>query len=161
MDANIVEIWLRKDPVRWISGALAGALAGAIAMAFAMALANGFGLDPYLPLKVPALPLVGNGALEMGMNTSVILKGAMVHEVLCLVLGVLYAHFTGTNAFWPLLGVGLTWGAFSWIFLNNLFFPAWRVVFVADVSAGAAFFVCLVFGVALTSVSLFDRLLRR
>jgi hypothetical protein len=56
--------------------------------------------------------------------------------------------------------MGLTWGAFSWIFLNNLFSPSFLDIRALRIPNGAAFFVCLVYGVALTSVAYFDQAVR-
>ncbi len=160
MEINLVEIWLRKDTKRWVAGILSGVFAGLVAMVFAMVLSILAGKELWFPIKYSALPLLGNEALEIGLNIGSIATGLILHEVLCAVIGVIYAHFTGTNQSGPLLGVGLSFGAFTWIFINNLFWPSFRPILIADVSAGAAFFVCLVFGIALSSVSYFDRLVR-
>lgn len=159
-DANLVAMWLRKDPKRWTAGLLAGLLAGVVALAFGMLLALVGGEDLWMPVKYLGLPVLGNAALEYGFIFKHILVGFIVFEVLAAFFGALYAHFTGTNALTPLLGVGLAWGAFSWIFLYCLYTPSFRDVFVAQVSAGAGFAVCMVYGIALTSVSFFDRMLR-
>ena len=117
------------------------------------------GREPLMAAKVPALPLLGAEALEYG-QTRALIVGIIVHELLCLFLGVIYAHFTGTNHLGALFGVGITWGIFGWIFISNLFSPSWRDVFVAGVPSGAAFVAWIVFGIVLTSVAFFDRLLR-
>lgn len=161
MEQNLTDIWLKKDPVRWIAGAMAGALAGLVALLVAMVMCMGSGMEIWFPLKVPAVAFFGGIATEHGMNLKFIGFGFVVHQALCMFLGAVYAHFTGTNHKTALLGVGLTWGAFSWIFLNNLFFPSFREVFILDISPGASFFLCMVFGVALSSVGFFDRVLRR
>ncbi len=161
METNLVEIWLRKDPTRWIAGALSGIFAGLVAMAFAMFLAALSGYEIWFPIKFSALPLLGNEALEVGLHISSIATGLIFHEFLCAVIGIVYAHFTGTNQSGPLLGVGISFGAFSWIFINNLFWPSFRAVLIAEVSQGAAFFVCVIFGITLSSVSFFDRMLRK
>lgn len=159
-DHAIVAIWLKKDPVRWVAGAMAGLVAGAAMMAFAVLLSKITGAPDILyPLKVPALPLLGLEATEMAS-----MKGAIVgfaaHEILCIFLGFIYAHFTGTNRFYPLLGVGLTWGAFGFVFISALFSQSFRAIFVQGLPLGMVFFCWMVFGVALTSVSFFDRALR-
>jgi hypothetical protein len=59
-----------------------------------------------------------------------------------------------------LLGMGLTWGAFSWIFLNNLFSPSFLDIRAIKIPNSAAFFVWMVYGVALTSVAYFDKAVR-
>ena len=160
MEINLVETWLKKDVSRWIAGALAGAFAGGVMLLFSVLMFSFLGEDALLPLKLPAIPFLGAEATRVGFGTNVIV-GILVHEVLTIVLGVVFAHFTFTNHLYSLLGMGFTWGIFSWIFLNNLFFPAWREYFVMDVSKGGQFFACLVFGFSLSSVKVFDRLVRR
>jgi hypothetical protein len=56
--------------------------------------------------------------------------------------------------------MGLTWGAFSWIFLNNLFSPSFLSIRALNLPNSAAFFTWMVYGVALTSVAFFDKALR-
>lgn len=159
-DINLVEIWLRRDPTRWIAGALAGVFSGLVACAFGMLLALLFGSDVWYPAKALASPILGPEAMNFGIHAGIAV-GLGVWAGLGAVLGAVYAHFTGTNSLPALLGVGLSWGAFSWVFLNNLFLPSFRAYMVLHVSGGAAFFVCLVFGIALTSTAFFDRMLRR
>lgn len=159
-DPNIVEIWLRKDPIRWIAGILGGLFAGAVALVCGMILVALCGGELWYPVKVMALPLLGSEALAYSSGSAIVV-GLITHGVLCAVLGGIFAHFTGTNSISALLGVGVTWGAFSWIFINNLFSKSWHSVLSADISAGGAFAVCMAYGVALVSVSFFDRMLRR
>lgn len=157
---NLVELWLRRDPVRWIAGALAGLFAGAFALAFAMVIARIAGWDMYFPVKYAALPFVGAAATEAAFNVHTILVGLIAHEALCMVLGVIYAQVTGTNNLGPLLGIGFVWGVFSWIFITNLFTPSWTTVLAAQVPSGPVFPMNIFFGLALTSVAFFDRALR-
>ncbi len=159
-ETNIVEIWLRRDSVRWMAGALAGAFAGLVAMAFAMILAVAAGHELWFPIKVAALPILGNDATAVGLTLGSIVVGLAAHQLLCIFLGVVFAHFTGTNSLAPLLGVGLVWGIFGWIFINNLFSRSFPAIRAAELSVGAAFFVWIVYGLSLTSVSFFDRALR-
>jgi hypothetical protein len=159
-EVKLVEMWLRKDPVRWVAGALAGAFAGLVMIASAMVILRIIGMEAWTPDKLAAVPFLGASALETGFVTKSILTGFIVHEALCVFLGIVYAHVTGTNALGALLGVGLTWGAFSWVFINNLFTASFRDVLVAGVPQGAAFFYCMIFGISLSSVAFFDRMLR-
>ena len=158
-EANLVEIWLRKDPVRWVAGAAAGLIAGLFSLLIYMVICNQVGLEYLYPVKVAAIPFLGGEALTYGWGSSVVV-GLIIYLGISTFLGVIYAHFTGTNSFKALLGVGLTWGVFSWIFISNLYVPAFREVFVAEIPAGISFIVNLIYGVALTSVAFFDRILR-
>ena len=159
-DINIVEIWLRRDPIRWIAGALAGLFAGAMMIGLAMLAAKASGAELWYPVKIAALPFLGPSALEYGDHFNHILVGLVSLSGLCVFLGVVYAHFTGTNNLAALAGVGLVWGIFGWIFINNLFTQSINPVFWAHISRGAAFPIYLVFGLGLTSVAFFDRALR-
>lgn len=160
MEVNLVEIWLRRDPVRWIAGALAGLFAGLIALAFAMVLSSAAGGDFWFPAKILGTILVGPFATEYGLNWSSILSGVLVLEAMGLFWGVVYAHMTGTNSLQALLPIGLVWGIFSWIFIWNLFLQSFQPLHAAGVASSVALFVCLVYGLSLTSVSFFDRALR-
>jgi hypothetical protein len=160
MEQNLVEMWLRRDPVRWISGVLAGLLAGVIAMSVAGALACAFGFEAWFPVKLMGTVILGPSATETGNGMKSIYAGGAVVEGICLFFGFVYAHFTGTNRIGPLLAMGLVWGVFSWIFIWNLFLQSFRSIFVAAVPSSLAFPVCIAFGLSLASVSLFDRMLR-
>jgi len=159
MEYNLVEMWLRKDPTRWVAGALAGLFAGAVAMGLAVFIASSIGLEPFFPLKLIGTILLGPSATEIGVANGAI-TGAVLFESLTLFLGVIFSHFVGSNKMGALLPMGLVWGIFSWIFIWNLFLQSFRPIFVAKVSSSPVFLVCLVFGLALTSVKLFDPLLR-
>ncbi len=161
-DQEIVSVWLRKDKARWIAGALAGIFAGLVAMGVASLLSVLLGAEFWFPAKVAALPFLGMDATALGFSLAPILVGLIAHLFVCHVLGIAYAHFTGREASLSLLlGAGLTWGAFSWVFIQNLFVQAFPTIRAVGIPSGAAFFVLMVFGISLTSVSLFDRMVRR
>ena len=161
MEPNLVQMWLRKDPVRWIAGLLAGAFAGGFAIGIAMMLASCYGLEIWFPLKLIATAALGPEATEIGpeMDSAAFL-GGMIWEGVCAFLGFVYAHFTYTNVIPELLGMGLTWGTFSWIFIWNLFLQSFHSIHTAQISSAAVFPVCIGFGLALSSVALFDRIFR-
>lgn len=159
-DMNIVALWLRVDKVRWISGLLAGLLAGAMALVFAMVLCVASGREFWYPAKLMASILMGTDATAVGGQFGMILCGFILFEALASFLGFVYAHFTATNNTQALLAVGLTWAAFSWIFIWNLFFQSFSTIFAAALPSGAVFAVCLVYGLSLTSVGFFDRAMR-
>jgi hypothetical protein len=159
-DVNLVETWLKKDTQRWMAGIAAGLFAGLVMLAFAGLMSVVAGMEFWFPIKVSALPFLGNGATEYGMILPNILVGLIVTEVICAILGLIYAHFTATNALPSLLGAGLVWAAFSWIFIFNLFVQSFRPVLNARLPSGAAFPVMLVFGISLTSVAFFDKMIR-
>lgn len=159
-DLNVVEIWLRRDPVRWIAGALAGLFAGLVAAGFGMIFATVMGADVFYPIKWMAIPVLGNSAMLFGFNLPALIVGLVVLEAVCLVQGVVYAHMTGTNSLSALLGVGLVFGILTWIFIINLYMPAFAAIRAVNLPSSAAFPVCLVMGLSLTSVAFFDRMVR-
>ena len=160
-DIDLIAMWVRFDPKRWFAGALAGFTAGLILAAVAMAIAAAGGLEIWYPLKLAALPLLGGGATAVGSATPGLLVGFIAHELISVLLGMVYAHFTVKNYMPALLGAGVTWGLFSWIFLSNLFFQSFPDVYAADFPRGPALLCNLIFGISLTSVAGFDRMFRR
>lgn len=159
MEYNLVEIWLRKDPVRWIAGGLAGLFAGTVAIGVAMMISSSHGLEPWFPIKLAGTILLGPNSTDI-MSTKGITAGGSLLGGLFLVLGIAYAHFTGTNFLGALLPMGLVWGIFSWIFIWNLFSQSWQPIFAARIPSGPMFLICIVFGLSLASVAFFDRVLR-
>lgn len=158
-DLDIVAIWLRKDPSRWMAGALAGVVASIALIIVGMILCKSSGMDMWYPVKVAAIPLMGGRALEIN-SAAGIFPGIIVIELFSVFWGVLFGHFTGTNKFFPLLGVGATWGIFTWIFWINLYLQSFREIYVAGIPRGPAFFVCLAWGVSFTSIAVFDRMIK-
>lgn len=159
-EINLTDIWLRRDPARWVAGIMAGLLAGAVMLVLAMVLSAAFGQEFWFPAKVAAIPFLGPEAADIGMNIPVLVTGMIVHAALCAFLGLVFAHFTGTNSLPALLGVGLTWGVFSWIFIYNLFVQSFTEISALSLPRGAGFFIHLAFGLSLTSVAFFDRAIR-
>ena len=159
-DMNLVEIWLRKDPPRWIAGVLAGLLAGAVAMAVAGLISRAAGFQMLFPLKLMATPFCGPAATDLDAGIGTVLVGLALIETICAFWGFVFAHFTGTNSLSALLAMGIVWAAFSWVFLWNLFFQSWKPIFAAQIPAGVVFPVCLAYGISLCSVAFFDRMIR-
>lgn len=160
-DPNLVEMWVRKDPSRWIAGAMAGIFAAGVMVLFAMMLSTFGSMDMLAPIKVPAVPFLGAEAMRVGVHLPAIAVGATVLLLLSAFLGAVFSHFTYTNKLFPLLGMGLTWGIFSWIFWNNLVFPSWLDYRTLALPKGAMFFSLVVFGISLSSVAFFDRVVRK
>jgi hypothetical protein len=161
LDVNVVEMWLRKDPVRWLAGAGAGLFAGLVTLAFAalVSMAAG-GDDPWFPIKLMATIPAGSHATEFGFHVPSIMIGLMFFEFFALIWGVIYAHFVYTNSLPSLLAMGVVWGTFSWIFIWNLFLPAFNPIVAAQIPPGPVLPICLVYGLSLTAVAFFDRAIR-
>lgn len=159
MEVNLVDLWLRKDPVRWMAGVLAGIFAGLVGLAVAMVFAQASGMDPWFPVKLMGTPILGPAATEYGMNLTSILAGLFFFELVAAFWGFVFAHFVPSNALKTTLPMGLAWAAFSWVFLWNLFFNSIRTIRYANVPPSAAMPVCVAYGLALSSVILFDAIL--
>lgn len=160
-DIDLVAMWLKYDRTRLVAGAMGGLTAGLVALAFAMILASIGGYEFWMPAKFPALPFLGNEATAFGFNIKALAVGVFVHELLAMILGMVYAHFTVTNSLLPLLGAGFVWGTFSWIFIFCLYVQSFREISAMQLSRGAALFVMLVYGFSLVSVGTFDKMLRK
>ena len=159
MEPNLVENWLRRDPVRWISGGLAGLLAAVVAIGFAMILASTAGLETWFPLKLIGSIVLGPVATDINLAQGAV-AGGILFVLTCIFLGSVFAHFVYTNALKGLLAMGLVWGLFSWIFIWNLYMQSFNTILAAQVSSAAAFPICVLFGLTLASVSGFDRMIR-
>lgn len=160
-DMNIVEIWLRNDPIRLFAGAFGGLVAGVVAMAVAMFLAQKGEYEVWFPVKLMATMVLGAGATEIGMNQTHILAGVGVISALCMFWGVIYAHFTGTNSMKALLPMGLVFGIFSWIFLWNLFFQSFKPIFAAQIPSAPVLAICVAYGLSLSLIGMIDPFFRK
>ena len=159
MEYNLVEVWLRFDPRRWIAGVLAGLLASAVAMGVGMIISVNAGMDLWFPVKLVGSIILGPSATNTQLSSGII-AGAALTAVACSFWGFVFAHFTGTNSLKALIPMGVVWGLFSWIFIWNLFMQSFHPIYAAHISSGAVFPICIAYGVALASVSFFDPLLR-
>ena len=158
-DRDIVSMWLKIDPKRIIAGLLAGLFAAALSAAFAAVFAKFLGADPQFPIRFAAIPWMGENAMRFD-NGMAIGVGLLTHTALCCFLGVIYAHFTAINAMPALLGAGMMWGTFSWIFISCLFVQSFRDIAALELPKGVFFPINIVFGLALASTGFFDRQLR-
>lgn len=153
---NVVALWTRFRADRIKAGIFAGIVAGIMMQIFGMLYCAVKGMDLTTPMRISALPILGNSAMTFGNGAGVIV-GLLMFFLLSVVLGSTYAHFTGTNHKWNRFGMGLTWGAYSWIFITCLFSPAFRAYEEAAIPRGVMFFAWMVFGISLMSVSWFDK----
>lgn len=159
---SLTDLWLKADPIRWVAGLMAGVFATVIMMIATMGLCVLFGKEAWFVIKFMATPFLGYAATDAGFHLLPILMGFVLLTALFGFWGVVFGHFVRTNKIPALLGMGFTWAAFSWIFLNNLFAPAFPVVFNQTHQwSGAAFFVLLIYGLNLTSIRFFDSILRK
>lgn len=160
-DMNMVATFLVADPVRWVAGVVAGAFAGVIALVLAMIMASAAGYEFLFPAKLMGTILLGAEATASDAGVAPVIVGFVIFELVAMLWGFVFGHFTrATNALPALLGVGLAWAAFSWVFIWCLFLQSFRPIFVANLNYGAAIPVCLAYGLGLTSVAFFDRMIR-
>ena len=155
-DMNLVEFWLQANPRRWVAGIFGGLFAGAVAMGVAGVVSAKGGYEFLMPVKLMATPFLGNSATALDNTPAVVLGFAFV-EAIAAFWGFVFAHFVFTNAIGSLFSMGLAWGAFSWIFVWNLFLQSFRDLNAAKISAGPAFPVCMAYGISMVSVAFFDR----
>jgi hypothetical protein len=141
-DINLVALWTSVDKVRWAAGIVSGAIAGAIAMIVGGIISTAHGLEFVFPIKLLGTVLLGNTATAYN-NTSGLLAGLIVLGFLSMLWGFVYGHFVRSNAAAAMLGMGFTWGAFSWIFIWNLFLHSFKAISASEVPSTAAFFVCM------------------
>src|SRR4051812_26042504 len=112
MEPNLVENWLRRDPIRWISGALAGLFAAIVTMGVAMILSAASGYQTSFPLKLIGTIVLGPDSTDMTYSRGVLI-GAVLLILLCVFLGFVFAHFVYTNSIRALSAMGVVWGIFS------------------------------------------------
>jgi hypothetical protein len=160
MEYNLVEFWLRRDPVRWLAGVLGGLFAGAVAIGLAMVLASINGYETWFPVKLMGTILLGPVATDTAPSQNAILAGLIVFEGVCVFWGFIFSHFVMATRIPSLLAMGLVWGIFSWIFTWNLFMQSFRQIFAAQIPSGLALPVCIAYGVSLVSVGIIDRLMK-
>lgn len=159
-DGNIVGLWLRIDPIRWIAGVLAGAFGGAIALAVAMGISQSAGKELWFPAKLMSTPILGSVGTDNRIGTGLIV-GLLVWEAICVFWGFVYSHFVATNSPRALLSMGLVWACFLWIFNWNLYFQSFLPIRWASVPSSVVFLLCLIYGLSLSSVAGFERIFRR
>lgn len=160
-DFDLIALWLQRDPVRWVAGAVTGAFAGMVSILVGGILSAKAGLGFLFPIKLLATVILGSSATEYDAGAGVLIVGFVFYEFLAAFAGVFYAHFTRTENRGFLLSMGATWGVFTWVFWWNLYFQSWSTISDTQVGAGGPLFVCLAYGLSLASVNAFDRILRR
>jgi len=153
---NVVAMWNDVRASRLIAGVKAGIFAGIVTQICGSIFCMTKGLDFTIPMRIMGLPFLGNNAMTYGGSVGLVV-GLISFFTLAIFLGTAYAHFTGVNIKKGLFGMGLTWGAFGWIFITCLFMPANRNYFAAEIPRGPMFFAWLIYGVSLMSVSWFDK----
>lgn len=153
---NLVEMWTDIRAARLKAGVMAGIFAGVVTLIFGAIFCSIKGLDPTIPMRIMGLPYMGNLVMAYG-NAQGLLVGLLSFFSMAIFLGVAYAHFTGVNNKKALFGMGLTWGAFGWIFITCLFMPANRNYYAAEIPRGVMFFAWQVYGLSLMSVAWFDK----
>lgn len=157
-EMNLVAEWLRVDPVRWVAGATAGIFAGVMMLAVGMIFATAFGEEALYPFKVAAVPFLGAQATNLS-NGSAIWVGLIVQSFFSGLWGVIFSHFVFTNKTVPLLGMGLVWGIFNWIFVHNLFMRSFPDYLALNISSGTTIFCDLFWGLCMASVGFFHSVL--
>jgi hypothetical protein len=159
-DYNIVALWTSVDVTRWIAGVIAGVIAGCIAATVAGMIATSQGYEFLFPVKLLGTALLGREATAYG-NVAGLLAGIIVWGVFTVGWGFVFGHFVRTNHFFSLLGMGFTWGVFSWVFTWNLYLHSVKAISASNIPPGPAFAVCLAYGFGMMTIGLVDKAIRR
>jgi hypothetical protein len=160
IDYNIVALWTSVDVTRWIAGMIAGVIAACFATLVAGVLATSGGFEFLFPVKLLGTALLGREATAYG-SASGLLAGVAVLGFITVFWGFVFGHFVRTNHFFSLLGMGVTWGLFSWVFVWNLFLHSVKSISASNISSGPAFAVCVAYGLGMMSIALVDKVIRR
>ncbi len=158
---NLVSQWSRVDPTRWIAGVLAGVLAMVIAMVLAGIFSTAGGMDFLFPVKLMATPILGSSATEFAAGAGAVIVGGLVVALIGGFWGFVYSHFVFTNSLSALLPMGLVWAVYLWIFNWCLYFQSFKTISVTQLPRSLVLFVCIAYGLSLSSVAFFDRVLRK
>jgi hypothetical protein len=158
-DYNIVTLWTTIDVTRWIAGCIAGVIAACIAAVVAGVFATSGGFEFLFPVKLMGTALLGRGATEYG-STSGLVAGVAVFGFITVFWGFVFGHFVRTNKFVYLLGMGVTWGLFSWVFVWNLFLHSVKAISASNMSSGPALAICLAYGLGMMSIGAVDKVIR-
>jgi hypothetical protein len=159
-DVNLVALWTSVDVTRWIAGIIAGAIAAAISMFVGGLLSTSQGYEFIFPIKLLGTAVLGGSATGYG-NTQGLIVGLAVLGAITMFWGFVFGHFVRTNKFWGLLGMGFTWGAFTWVFVWNLFLHSSPAIGASNVPSGPAFACCLAYGFGMMTIALVDKVIRR
>jgi hypothetical protein len=159
-DVNVVALWTSVDLTRWISGCIAGVIAAALAMIVGGIIATTHGFEFIFPIKLLGTAILGNVATGYG-STAGLMAGLGVLAIMTVGWGFVFGHFVRTNSFIGLLGMGFTWGAFSWIFEWNLFLHSFKDIGACNVPSSAAFACCMAYGFGMMTIALVDKAIRR
>jgi hypothetical protein len=153
---DLVAMWTDIRPARLKAGALAGIFAGTVTLIFGAIFCAIKGLYLTIPMRIMGLLPLGNSAMAFGSGMGLVV-GLLGFYSLAIFLGVAYSHFNGSNNRKGLFGMGLTWGAFGWVFITCLFMPANRNYYAAEIPRGVMFFAWQIYGLSLMSVAWFDK----
>lgn len=160
-DFNLVELWLQKDPVRWVAGAISGLIAGGVSIVIGGLIATKAGNEFLFPVKLIGTIPIDSFATEYGMHPLRFAVSLGFYEALAAFAGIFYAHFTRTEKTGFLLSMGATWGIFTWIFWWNLYFQSFRTISDARIPPSAALAICLAYGLSLAVIKVVDPIFRR
>jgi hypothetical protein len=158
-EMNLVEKWLRINPRRWIAGAMTGLFAGVVSMIVAGVLASRGGKEFLFPVKLMGAAWLGNSATDLGGPSIGVIVGFIHWEFIAVFWGVVYSHFVFATRLSSLAAMGLAWGAFSWVFLWNLFLQSFNAINAAMIGGAPGLPVCFAYGLSMAALPVFRGLL--
>lgn len=130
-------------------GVVAGIIGGVAMSVFMMAMNVFKGQDIWMGAKMPALPLLGERAMEPGFDAWPVLLGMMSHFGVSIGWGVLFALLVFGLARGATVAAGALWGVVVWLGMFYVVLPivgAGAVVKMMPV--GIAIFEHVLFGLA-------------
>lgn len=105
-------------------GVIAGIFAGIVVSLYGIFATLAVGLDPWLMLKTPALPLLGERARVHGFDAAVVLVGLLVHFAISAAWGALFGVIVYRATLAKTLVFGLVYGLLVWIVMYSAVLPA-------------------------------------
>ena len=158
-DYNVVADWSSVDLVRWAAGIISGAIAGAFAMVVAGICAVTHGFQFSYPVKIFGTILLGYKATDYHSHSGFV-AGFVVVGFITIFWGFVFGHFVRTNKIKNLIGMGFTWGAFSWVFMWNLMLHSFKTIGWTTTGPGVALLTCMAYGFGMMVIAVVDPILR-
>jgi hypothetical protein len=135
---------------RLTAAALAGLAGGVLAGIALMAGGALHGLEPFAPLRLSAVPVLGDAALLPSAGPGAAWLGALLHLAGSVLFGVLFGALTRTRARPRLMLEAVAYGAAVWALLRFVVMPGGaNLAFISRIPGDLHAVSCALFGLAL------------